>query len=328
MTGRSDSSSSISLSPDPPQPSLPTTTQPTNGPTSSSSSPPPVTVEEQEDEEMVDGGQVAVSDPQAESAAGDGVEDSGGNSNTANDASIASPVGSSSSSATQEMVGDGDQQMDSSSSPTNSISNNNINSGNGNNSQLGLNSSASSTGSQGSTSPSASSREPDPDAIKMFVGQIPRDWGEGECRKLFSTYGDIYSLNVLRDKTTGVSRGCCFVTFFTRKSALDAQNALHNITTLEGMHHPIQMKPADSENRNERKLFVGMLAKKYTENDVRLMFAPFGNIEECTVLRDANGVSKGESVSYDMCNLISFTDYLPFLVRLCLCHLCYPSVCS
>ncbi|XP_022253596.1 CUGBP Elav-like family member 2 isoform X13 [Limulus polyphemus] len=59
------------------------------------------------------------------------------------------------------------------------------------------------------------------------------------------------------------------------------------------MHHPIQMKPADSENRNERKLFIGMLSKKCNENDVRIMFSPFGSIEECTVLRDANGQSKG-----------------------------------
>ncbi|KAK2716266.1 hypothetical protein QYM36_010750, partial [Artemia franciscana] len=59
------------------------------------------------------------------------------------------------------------------------------------------------------------------------------------------------------------------------------------------MHHPIQMKPADSENRNERKLFVGMLSKKYNENDVRHMFSAFGAIEECTVLRDTSGVSKG-----------------------------------
>ncbi|XP_054709565.1 CUGBP Elav-like family member 2 isoform X2 [Uloborus diversus] len=59
------------------------------------------------------------------------------------------------------------------------------------------------------------------------------------------------------------------------------------------MHHPIQMKPADSENRNERKLFIGMLSKKCTENDVRLMFSSFGSIEECTVLRDASGQSKG-----------------------------------
>jgi pseudouridine-5'-phosphate glycosidase len=29
--------------------------------------------------------------------------------------------------------------------------------------------------------------------------------------------------------------GCCFVTFFTRKSALEAQNALHNIKTLAGV---------------------------------------------------------------------------------------------
>ncbi|XP_037524999.1 CUGBP Elav-like family member 1 isoform X10 [Rhipicephalus sanguineus] len=59
------------------------------------------------------------------------------------------------------------------------------------------------------------------------------------------------------------------------------------------MHHPIQMKPADSENRNERKLFIGMLAKECNENDVRVMFSPFGSIEECTVLRDGNGQSKG-----------------------------------
>jgi hypothetical protein len=54
------------------------------------------------------------------------------------------------------------------------------------------------------------------------------------------------------------------------------------------------MKPADSENRNERKLFVGMLDKKYDENAVKLLFAPYGSIEECTVLRDATGLSKGK----------------------------------
>lgn len=138
-----------------------------------------------------------------------------------------------------------------------------------------------------------SSEQPDPDFIKMFVGQIPRSMDENDLRKMFEEFGRVHQINVLRDKVTGQSKGCCFVTFFTRKSALDAQNALHNIKTLAGMHHPIQMKPADSENRNERKLFVGMLSKKCTENDVRVMFGPYGTIEECTVLRDTNGQSKG-----------------------------------
>ncbi|XP_033150823.1 CUGBP Elav-like family member 1 [Drosophila busckii] len=92
--------------------------------------------------------------------------------------------------------------------------------------------------------------QPDADNIKMFVGQIPKTWDESKLRRLFEQFGRVHTLNVLRDKVTSISRGCCFVTYYTRKAALRAQDALHNIKTLDGMHHPIQMKPADSENRN------------------------------------------------------------------------------
>ncbi|XP_050586485.1 CUGBP Elav-like family member 2 isoform X6 [Bombus affinis] len=134
--------------------------------------------------------------------------------------------------------------------------------------------------------------QPDPDNIKMFVGQVPHDMDENDLRKLFEEFGRVHQINILRDKITGSHRGCCFVTFYTRKAALDAQNALHNVKTFSGMRHPIQMKPADSENRNERKLFVGMLSKKFSENDVRNMFSIYGTIEECSVLRDSTGKSK------------------------------------
>ncbi|XP_055683632.1 CUGBP Elav-like family member 1 isoform X4 [Lutzomyia longipalpis] len=137
------------------------------------------------------------------------------------------------------------------------------------------------------------SEQPDPDYIKMFVGQVPKTMDENQLREMFEEFGRVHSINVLRDKVTGVSKGCCFVTFFTRKAALKAQDALHNVKTLVGMHHPIQMKPADSENRNERKLFVGMLNKKLSEEDVRHLFDQYGKIEECTVLRDQNKQSKG-----------------------------------
>lgn len=43
----------------------------------------------------------------------------------------------------------------------------------------------------------------------------------------------------------------------------------------------------------ERKLFVGMLSKKYNEQDVRQLFSGNGAIDECTVLRDQLGQSKG-----------------------------------
>ncbi|CAK9824110.1 CUGBP Elav-like family member 2 [Anthophora retusa] len=92
--------------------------------------------------------------------------------------------------------------------------------------------------------------QPDPDNIKMFVGQVPHDMDENDLRKLFEEFGRVHQINILRDKITGSHRGCCFVTFYTRKAALDAQNALHNVKTFSGMRHPIQMKPADSENRS------------------------------------------------------------------------------
>lgn len=153
------------------------------------------------------------------------------------------------------------------------------------------------------------SDQPDPDAIKMFVGQIPRSWSEKELKDLFEPYGAVYQINVLRDRSQNPpqSKGCCFVTFYTRKAALEAQNALHNIKTLPGMHHPIQMKPADSEKSNaveDRKLFIGMVSKKCNENDIRVMFSPFGQIEECRILRGPDGLSRA---SQHCCAFVTFS---------------------
>lgn len=84
------------------------------------------------------------------------------------------------------------------------------------------------------------------------------------------------------------------------------------------------MKPADTENRNgipfvnainyfneklnycfglilikkffptkERKLFVGMLSKTMNEQEIKNMFSTYGVIEECSILRDSSGQSKG-----------------------------------
>uniref|UniRef100_A0A672MGT5 CUGBP Elav-like family member 1 n=1 Tax=Sinocyclocheilus grahami TaxID=75366 RepID=A0A672MGT5_SINGR len=102
--------------------------------------------------------------------------------------------------------------------------------------------------------------QPDIDAIKMFEGQISR-----MCQN------------------PPQSKGCCFVTYYTRKSALKAQNALHNMKILPGI-----------------KLLVGMVSKKCNENDIRIMFSPYGQIEECRILRGPDGLSRG-------CAFVTFT---------------------
>lgn len=50
-------------------------------------------------------------------------------------------------------------------------------------------------------------KEPDPDNIKMFVGQVPKSMDEAQLREMFEEYGAVHSINVLRDKATGISKG-------------------------------------------------------------------------------------------------------------------------
>ncbi len=50
-------------------------------------------------------------------------------------------------------------------------------------------------------------RAKDPDSPKLFVGQVPRTLNEDELRTLLQEFGDVFEVNILRDKLTGTSRG-------------------------------------------------------------------------------------------------------------------------
>ncbi|XP_057314766.1 CUGBP Elav-like family member 2 isoform X1 [Hydractinia symbiolongicarpus] len=134
----------------------------------------------------------------------------------------------------------------------------------------------------------------EPEACKLFIGQVPRNWTEKELRPIFEPYGEIHDLVILHDKYTGQHKGCAFLTYYLKVAATMAQKELHEKKTLPGCNHPLQVKPAESETKTEdRKLFIGMLSKKMSEDDLRVMFSPYGTIEELTVLRNADGTSRG-----------------------------------
>jgi CUG-BP- and ETR3-like factor len=61
----------------------------------------------------------------------------------------------------------------------------------------------------------------------------------------FDSFGPLKDVTIIRDKQSGMHRGCAFVTYWSPNDAMVAQDALHNKFTFPGARRPAQVKPAE-----------------------------------------------------------------------------------
>uniref|UniRef100_A0A6N2M8Q0 RRM domain-containing protein n=1 Tax=Salix viminalis TaxID=40686 RepID=A0A6N2M8Q0_SALVM len=141
-----------------------------------------------------------------------------------------------------------------------------------------------------SGSSSSSSNE---ESVKLFVGQVPKHMTEAQLMAMFKEFALVDEVNIIKDKITRASRGCCFLICPSRQEADKAVNACHNKKTLSGASSPLQVKYADGElERLEHKLFVGMLPKNVSEVEVSDLFSKYGTIKDLQILRGSQQTSK------------------------------------
>ncbi|ESL12115.1 RNA-binding protein [Trypanosoma rangeli SC58] len=75
---------------------------------------------------------------------------------------------------------------------------------------------------------------------RLFVGQLNFEATEEDVCALFDFYGKVLHVNILRDRTTGRSKGSAFVEFASTVEADCAIMALHNRYNME-REKPLQV---------------------------------------------------------------------------------------
>ncbi|KAL3626034.1 condensin subunit [Castilleja foliolosa] len=81
---------------------------------------------------------------------------------------------------------------------------------------------------------------------KLFVGMLPKNVDDAEVSVLFSEYGTITDLQILRGSLQ-TSKGCAFLKFETKEQAVAAIEALNGKHKMEGSTIPLVVKWADTE---------------------------------------------------------------------------------
>lgn len=148
-----------------------------------------------------------------------------------------------------------------------------------------------------------------PQFNNLFVKNFVNDFTEEELLKKFSQYGEINSSFVPKDEENKL-KGFAFICFSKPECASQAVEALNNLTLKDGSKLYVRRGMKKNERAQEllrlkedRKreryaemknsnLYVKNLPENATEETLQELFAKFGNITSCRIMKDEHGNSK------------------------------------
>ncbi|XP_019282549.1 RNA-binding motif protein, X-linked 2 [Panthera pardus] len=93
------------------------------------------------------------------------------------------------------------------------------------------------------------------DSAWIFLGGLPYELTEGDIICVFSQYGEIVNINLVRDKKTGKSKGFCFLCYEDQRSTVLAVDNFNGIKikgrTIRVDHVSNYRAPKDSEEMDD-----------------------------------------------------------------------------
>jgi polyadenylate-binding protein len=150
----------------------------------------------------------------------------------------------------------------------------------------------------------------------LYVKNFPREWSEDNLAAVFTPFGVVSSLKLVRDRDNN-SLGFGFVDFAAHESAKAALDEINekffeiDATTAESftMYVNQAQKKIDRERELKAKmdaakseqitkfqgmnLFVKNLDETITDDSYRELFTPFGTITSTRIMREPSGASRG-----------------------------------
>ncbi|KAF8447080.1 hypothetical protein BDZ91DRAFT_669871 [Kalaharituber pfeilii] len=117
----------------------------------------------------------------------------------------------------------------------------------------------------------------------MFIGGLNWETTDESLKNYFSQFGEVTECTVMRDGTTGRSRGFGFLTFKDPKTVNIVMVKEHY---LDGkIIDPKRAIPRDEQEKTS-KIFVGGVSQEATESDFREYFTQFGRVLDATLMMD------------------------------------------
>ncbi|CAG8685352.1 13265_t:CDS:2, partial [Ambispora gerdemannii] len=91
------------------------------------------------------------------------------------------------------------------------------------------------------------------DSSFIFIGNIPFDLTEGDIICVFSQYGEVIHLDLVRDKNTGESKGFAFLKYEDQRSTILAVDNLNGIQASFLLGRTIRVDHASAEDKEGKK---------------------------------------------------------------------------